>query len=74
MMKVSAVSSTSLANYGSSKKVNVKPVSQPCNPYRISDILPVTVGLGAGLMVAYAVKSGKLDPAVEKLKTFVKIA
>lgn len=70
-MKVSAVSFTSAKAVRSSEKC----VNKPCsNPYKISDILPVTVGLSAGLMVAYILKTGKLDAAGKSLKKFMKIA
>lgn len=75
MMKVSAVSFTSGAAPKCSKNV-AKTNAQPCaSSYnRVSDILPLTVGLGAGLMVAYALKTGKLDPVAQKIKGFMKIA
>ena len=41
---------------------------------KVSDILPVTVGLGAGLMVAYGIKSGKLKEAKNLVKNFMRIA
>lgn len=74
-MKVSAVSFTSAMGSGHSKKV-VQPCVQPCvNSYnKASDMLPVSVGLGAGLMFAYALKTGKLDVAAKKIKKLVGIA
>lgn len=41
---------------------------------RVSDILPVTVGLGVGLMVAYGLKTGKLDGVKNSVKNFMRIA
>ena len=75
IMKVSAVSFTSVAGSTTSKK-STQPSIQPCvNSYnKASDILPVTVGLGAGLMLAYALKSGKLESAGKKIKNFISIA
>ena len=75
IMKVSAVSFTSGTNSKGSKKV-VQPCTQPCtcNYNRVSDILPVTVGLGAGLMFAYALKTGKVEAAGKKVKSFVGLA
>ncbi len=74
MMKVSAVSFTSAAGSGVSAKCKSKKSAQVCNnPYRLADIMPITVGLGAGLMLAYTLKTGKLDPVVRKFKGFSQI-
>lgn len=75
MMKVSAVSFTSGAVPKCSQKV-VQSDTQTCvNSYnRASDIMPVAVGLGAGLMLAYVLKSGKLEGADKKIKNFIGIA
>lgn len=71
-MKVSAVSFTSGTAVKSSAKVNAKPCAAGYN--KASDILPVTAGLGAGLMAAYILKTGKLGSAGKKLKNLFKIA
>lgn len=75
MMKVSAVSFTSSTVPNGSKNI-VQTSAQPCvrSYNKASDLLPVTVGLGAGLMVAYVLKTGKLDPVTKKLKDFMKLA
>lgn len=84
-MKVSAVSfasakvSTSAVNsLNEGLGVNPLKVTKPKRNHvkfnKVSDILPVTVGLGAGLMVAYGIKSGKLKEAKNLVKNFMRIA
>jgi len=84
-MKVSAVSFASAKVYTSAvnslnESLNAnstmvsKPKRNPVKFNKVSDILPVTVGLGTGLMVAYGIKTGKLKEAKNLVKNFMRIA
>ena len=74
-MNVSAVNFTSGKVVGAQLKVpNPKGVVKIENPYKISDILPLSVGLGVGLTFAYFLKTGKLFPKSQNLKNFIAIA
>ena len=84
-MKISAVSFTSAKvptsavnslneGLGVNPALVTKPKRNPVKFNKVSDILPVTVGLGAGLMIAYGIKTGKLNEAKNLVKNFMRIA
>lgn len=69
-MKVTAVNFTSARVRSTCIKPSETNTNKKINPYRVSDILPMSIGFGAGLSLAYLFLIGKPDG----VKKFLKLA